>query len=519
MFNAAIFKEGIKIQNFNNILKFWKDKERKFDTFDNKNCSFITTDIHGDLNALLNFLISTGFAYFDDNEELYKEYKINDNDAIKIPNLKINKNFNKNLFILGDLIDRGSFSNECFYLVKDIIEQIDNLQMNDKNAYENLKDRFQFLIGNHEMNSMMFGYDILSEDYKKLYIIGSKNDFDNIGKDLIKLLLNGRIKVCTNIGNNVFGSHVVYKKNDIEEIIKIVQKYENMDREVKELSVKFQELNNGPDKKLQRQSLPVLEEMINKLSVFIISNKNYLPLEQKNEYYKVLSTLLCKITANSKEENINNLFQVVGHEISGDHKALNKVNAIYADFEQSSGFLEQLNYSYPTYLVFDKDKNIFHTVSFFHNILNDKYEHNVIQDILIPSMYIDYINNKIDEGKNLDNDEIERLEDMKMKYGFLKKFASRDNDINLFNFFNKFEEVSKKVDNLNNECSDCLSTATDNSQDIFDGNKNIIFSDDKKKSGLFSCFKINKKSSKNYAEIREEEKQNRHTDFIINYYN
>lgn len=148
------------LQNYFDLLKFWKERtqSKTFKPTASITHYFHTTDIHGDIGALLHALLYSGaakfknggasFFYFD--VETKNKYRISEftprtyrgiKNIILLPNLEINRCFEGILTIGGDLMDRGKNSEECFWTVIDLIEQ-----------YKSIKQpiRIKYLIGNHE---------------------------------------------------------------------------------------------------------------------------------------------------------------------------------------------------------------------------------------------------------------------------------------------------------------------------------------------------------------------------------
>ncbi len=515
------YKNGIKIDNFFDILNFWKNNKIIQGCIDKPNTSFITSDIHGDLNSLLNFLLATKFVSFAKDQDAYKVYKINDKDTIKIPNLIINKDFDKNIYILGDLIDRGPFSDECLYLVKDIIEQIEAL----KDTNKNLKDRFQFIIGNHEIQSMLTEYGFF-RTIESLYNIGGEHKFNNRKYSLLNMLAKDYIKLCTNIGNNVLGSHAAFKNEEIYNIVKFIEIDYNVSDDIKELASKFYALNKNYNRKeLKYESLLVLEEFLNKLSKFIILNYKTFDFEKRKLYTKILHEISSQLTKDSVLSETNGLFQVVGHEANLDHKAFIKLNTLYADFDQTCGFSDHNGYSFPTYLVFNKDTNIFNTISLCENLQTNEYEQTVSQTIKIPNMYFDYISEKIDKNELLTIDEM-KYPKVAMSEISSPVLSKSDYEFMLNNFYTKLIKLDKKIADYIDKNNVILekdfiqpSSTSLHPKTIFNSSS-ITILDEEKKPSCFSCFKRNEtklKSNKTLENI--EKRNNKNRNISISFYN
>ena len=150
-------------------------------------------DLHGSLLGMLMPLIYSGIAEFD-KKKLVADYDTLKNERVKpgteldpeykrqyiimIPNLKLASNKNSIIF-LGDVIDRGQFSDEVFFMLIDLLNQQQALGW---------KDTIIYLAGNHEIDAAK------NLDYRKILGIEMSDLHENIHLTLRKYFKDGLIK-------------------------------------------------------------------------------------------------------------------------------------------------------------------------------------------------------------------------------------------------------------------------------------------------------------------------------------
>ena len=401
---------GIKNINYDEIVNFWNNfYNDQSNIMDKENLMFITSDIHGDLNALLNFLISTNFACFEDQNNLSKNYMISENNMIRIPNLKINKNFNNKLFILGDVIDRGNYNQECFYLIKDILEQIDILS----ESHINLQDSLQYIVGNHEFERVIFDYYYYrnsTDPQISTYLSDNEdeNSFLLMQDNILKLMCNKKIKFCTNI-KNAIASHTIFSIDNIKYLNDIfkIHNYKIIDINIKNLFNNLVQLVQTTNtQNYEQHNIELLTTKINFLNelfynlIEFISKNN--PRNYKNNLLNFISKNISEnyknifinfILKNISENNKNIFINFILKNISENDKNIfinfiledDKKSKIYSNYSNLLLYLlsqrtNNINISHINSLL----KIIGHEPSISHKMISDK-QNNILKIDLLQS--------------------------------------------------------------------------------------------------------------------------------------
>lgn len=117
-------------------------------------------DIHGDFHQLIFPLIkegickTTGKLFFYDtvnHRRANKEEIKNLDDYILLPEINFVRGSEKKYLVqlLGDIVDRGEWTDECWFLVEDLMQRAP-------------KGLIKFVIGNHDASLLNDKYDLLS---------------------------------------------------------------------------------------------------------------------------------------------------------------------------------------------------------------------------------------------------------------------------------------------------------------------------------------------------------------------
>ncbi len=377
---------GIDITNIDNICRFWSRERGISGVLESNNKTYITSDIHGDMNSLLNFLIKSGFAFFPRGSSIIIEKTLSDGTKMKIPNLNVNVYFKGNLAILGDLFDRGKYSRECFELVKDIIRQCKEIEKSGRPGSEKFSERFTYLLGNHEQNVIVDDFELSSMNSW----VGSREDFDRMRADLIAMMESGDIKFSKDLGNGLYGSHVAFKREDIHCLFDFLKTQSETDEHFAAIYNEYNWLDEAVRSKINKEEAGELSIFLNELAIELLgrlakdSSKSYL-------YLPILNVLLFNKTLQSNREDIiDGFFQAVGHEAIMNHYAMLGPCTVYMDCLQSSGFKEYVNnLSHPTFFIYNGVE--IKTISMFRSKDNENYRHMVSQHFAVPYMFRDYI--------------------------------------------------------------------------------------------------------------------------------
>jgi len=387
------FSAGNDLQT---ICDFWA-KEPCDESRIQKQMNYIISDVHGDLNSLLHFLIKTGFAFLgDEDDELFTVAKTLQNGTkIYIPNLHINIDFNGKLFILGDLIDRGHFSIECFYLVKFLINELEEI----KNTYPELQGRLVYILGNHERDVLLNDFDRSGSNGW----VGSYEIFCEMRQDLAKMLADKKIVLSAEIDAGIIGSHIAFNRTSIIKIFDFLRKKSKLNDGFGKLLNDYASLERDIYDDFNRKLSVKLSNFLNVFAVYLFE---YF-MKNKMVWDEIFREILSKRTIEEPEiDNITGFFQCVGHEAGCFHLPRLSCNRLYLDCFQSSGFAGNEGLSFPTFITFDGV--LFDTVSFLKpDCIHGTYESTTSQfGYTIPNFFIKKIDKKLTDGQKLDEDEV-----------------------------------------------------------------------------------------------------------------
>lgn len=217
--------------------------------FNDTSVSAISTDLHGSMNAALFFLLDSGvakfrkdtptFVYYDMvSRKAYnsiEEFLTENKDATiekagflkLIPNLEINKDYEGKAVNCGDLIDRGSYSDEIVSMFSYLEEQEKGVGPNNKKIIR--------ICGNHELGSY-------SDDLTAKISDGREFIYRDILEDRIRLYY---------ADGGVLYSHTMPLASDLKNGIKYIEKFKtNYPEAFKEL---FKDFNDGEFTKLKEE--------------------------------------------------------------------------------------------------------------------------------------------------------------------------------------------------------------------------------------------------------------------------
>lgn len=203
--------------------------------------TIVASDIHGDIEDFLKILLENDliilensyqlvdlktlksydtFASFKREMEKKRNDKIfSDAECVILPKFELNKDIDITFNYLGDLIDEGRFSIECFYMMMMLMEKA--------KSCNNFK--INYIAGNHEIANIILETKSIKDHYlrqcTKYYYCGDdKSKYlarnSNSGKTISekshnfqmgcvaehskKLIENGQMKLAYVDGNNVF---------------------------------------------------------------------------------------------------------------------------------------------------------------------------------------------------------------------------------------------------------------------------------------------------------------------------
>ncbi len=222
--DESINKFQIKEESYNgkkSINRKSTKIKKLFPILDSEIKHFHSTDFHGDLNALMYFLLKSGVVRFKTNENHIIFYNLKSNEIVDlkkiqilpketiancfpIPNIEINPLFSGSLTLGGDFIDRGKFSIPTLLTVIHILK-INKFLSKPKNIVA--------CVGNHE-------YDLIQN------IDNITGISKMICNELLKAINDDLFVFCKYIGDNIIISHSALI-GDLEKIIKVYQKKEN----------------------------------------------------------------------------------------------------------------------------------------------------------------------------------------------------------------------------------------------------------------------------------------------------
>ena len=207
---------------------------------ESKTYQVVASDLHGDIGTFLNILVQNKIIDLKDSCEIvdlktlesydtfesFKNKVQNEDDKIFLdarcvilPKFELNKDVKVTFNYLGDLIDEGKFSTECFYMMMMLMEKAKSC-----NNFE-----INYIAGNHEIANIMLEtkdtkdqylrqctkYYCYSDDESE-YLARSSNSNQTISEKLHnfqmgcvaehskKLIENGQMKLAHVDGNKVF---------------------------------------------------------------------------------------------------------------------------------------------------------------------------------------------------------------------------------------------------------------------------------------------------------------------------
>ena len=270
-------------------LIYWKEDLYK------KEQTIVASDIHGNINLFLNILLRNkiiilenscqivdiielkAYNSFSDFESAMRcdinKYQIlkkiaTDARGVILPKFKLNPKVHITFNYLGDLIDEGKFSVECFYLMLLLIEATKKCK--------NIK--INYLAGNHEIANMMLSYKDVKQQNLRQYTKYVCCDYSNNGKlpYLIETIKNHNIYVddfikFINKENMLFVQrHFDFKDN----ILKLAHNFQNeyiarhSMKLIKKDEMKLAVIDNG---KIFIHANPSLESLIS----FFVDTNNF----------------------------------------------------------------------------------------------------------------------------------------------------------------------------------------------------------------------------------------------------
>ena len=290
----------------------------------NTTCQVVASDLHGDISTFLNILVQNKIIDLKDSYEIVdlktlesygtfasfkKEMGKSENDKIFLdaecvilPKFELNKDINVTFNYLGDLIDEGRFSIECFYMMMMLMEKAkscDNFKIN-------------YIAGNHEIANIILEskdtkdqrlrqctkYYCYKYDDEK-YLARSSNSGQSISekshnfqmgcvaKYSKKLIENGQMKLVHVDGNKVF-IHANPSIDSVLSFLNIGKKKDEIDEIIENTIYKGQFNFSGDGKKEQQYYL----ERLNKLNTFFaeeVKENNLCDFNFDNEFLTYIS--------------------------------------------------------------------------------------------------------------------------------------------------------------------------------------------------------------------------------------
>lgn len=296
------------------------------------------TDVHGSLRLLLNVLLHSGIirfrpdaqpiiyycfskqSYVHNLRDIFYTRSMSKLQALKtikeivvLPNVELNPDFIGYFTMGGDLIDRGSYSEECFYLMRMLLEQQATGQVWSE-------QRLWYLLGNHEM-ATIGGFvphlDILESNYytsmltmnnmdaeiapngKAMYykLIGYNLDtmltrtlerihkyrFRNLRQDLLALIQQRRLDISYLGDDGATYAHSFWSVHDVERLLACCQKYPEFSHIIDELVVINKAGNQGIA--LKPEQIKLLNQTINQVWYYAAQDAEALAIvEHHNDY-------------------------------------------------------------------------------------------------------------------------------------------------------------------------------------------------------------------------------------------
>ena len=279
----------------------------------------VASDLHGDISTFLNILVQNKIIDLKDSYEIVdlktlksydtfasfkKKMGKKENDKIFLdarcvilPKFELNKDVKVTFNYLGDLIDEGRFSTECFYMMMMLMEKAKSC-----NDFE-----INYIAGNHEIaNIMLESMDIRDHylrqctkyhccSYDKSEYLGRSNgdirpmpeqshnfQMGCVAKHSKKLIENGQMKLVHIDGNKVF----IHANPSIDSVISFLNIGKTKDevKEIVENTIYKGQFNFLGDGKEERQ---YYLKRLNKLNTFFaeeVKENNLCKFNFDNEF-------------------------------------------------------------------------------------------------------------------------------------------------------------------------------------------------------------------------------------------
>lgn len=286
-------------------------------------------------------------------EKTYNLTNKNSNDYIIIPNLEPNPKFKGRFTINGDLIDRGSQMESCFYSVMSLLEQKNN--------------KIDYLLGNHEenildsncsdnmkifngLNFITYKNTIFNDENRDINKINKLSDenlklYEIMRNKIIDAIKNDKIKCCLS-EDNIIMSHVMFNTNSFYELI-LRPIYRDLKVEnflginLIILDKLIQKVYDNKEN-LNKKDIKFLTVFINKFIKFYCSSGKKFN-DKSVDVVVAVGMLTAERSLNKNNlRPLNGIKQIVGHDnIKEGIPALQKDNRVlYADCEQSEGYFK-----------------------------------------------------------------------------------------------------------------------------------------------------------------------------------
>lgn len=400
-----------------------------------------TTDIHGDLGALLYNLVADDNknrnpARFRIGEEtvvffnlengsiesdlslIPKENRIN---LVPIPNLELNPDFMHTFTLGGDLIDRGDETESCFYTMVHLL----NEQTKILERYPDQKPKIYFIMGNHEQGilhnkvkfSIVIGFNTtftqprLAKNKEEQRIIttalfnANKDSQTFIGEFnaerfaimqdyCLKLVKHNQMILCY-LKEDVIISHVFFAKQDVIDLINEVVPFTSImnftANDINSLAHLQNKISyNIP---LTIEDMQLLVNKLNHIMKTFYTNEILKTKELSSLMIELVSNRILNLTNNEKK-SIVSLKQIIGHDITTVFSIQNLLGYTYlsTDFSQSNNYNIEDNETRASKIIFEKGVPIQNNYYYCKEYLNIAYKsyRNELQNI--EESYIESLN-------------------------------------------------------------------------------------------------------------------------------